>query len=154
MVNKGHRGFMDVLHEVRRMQERMYGTGAGVPQEDQQRTQANAWVPNTDVFSQGGDLVIWTELAGISPEDIHITFSDGVLTISGERPSTMGGEKEVSNYVRELFYGTFTRSMSLPEGIDERDIHASFEYGLVKIVVKGGAATPPAKRIQFETRKG
>jgi HSP20 family protein len=57
------------------------GTEAG--HEGRRRTHATAWVPSTDVFAKGGDLVIRVSLSGVYPEDVEITLSNDVLTVSG-----------------------------------------------------------------------
>jgi HSP20 family protein len=91
------RGLIDTMSEMNRMRE-YFESG----QEAQERTHATAWVPTTDIFARGGDLIIRTELAGVSREDVDITLSNGVLTISGERTGEPS-EEEVSYYVRERF---------------------------------------------------
>jgi HSP20 family protein len=120
-------------------------------QEDRPRTQANAWVPTTDVFARGGDLVIRVSLSGVYPQDVDITLSNGVLTVSGERRSEL---EEVSFYVRERYYGAFRRSITLPAGIDEGDISADYDNGLLEIVVRGAAAAAEPRRIEIRAKPG
>lgn len=142
------RGFLDMASEMNRMRYLgSYGYEPG--QEDRERTHATAWVPNADVFARGGDLVIRVDLAGVDPEDIDVTFHEGVLTISGERSKDL---KDVDFYVHERFYGVFRRSMTLPAGVNEDDISAEFRNGLVEITVKGGAAAAEPRRIQIRNR--
>ncbi len=146
------RGIVDVMSEMARMRE-LGRTGYEPGQEDRQRTHATAWVPTTDIFARGGDLVIRVSLAGVSREDVDITFSDGVLTVSGERKSDLD-EEEVSFYVRERYYGAFRRPISLPAGIDESSISADFENGLLEITVRGAAtsAAVEPRRIEIGNR--
>lgn len=148
------RGIVDVMSEMNRMRE-LGKTGYETGQEDRRRTHATAWVPSTDIFAKGRDLVIWVSLAGVSREDVDVTFSDGVLTVSGERRSDLE-EEEVSFYVRERYYGTFRRSITLPAGIDESGINADFENGLLEITVRGGsaAAAVEPRRIEIGSRSG
>ena len=142
------RGVVDTMSEMARMRE--YAEGGG-GQEDQRRTHATAWVPTTDIFARGDDLVVRCELAGVGREDVEISLSGGVLTIHGERK----GEPETPEYyARERYYGHFRRSMSLPEGINEDDIRANFEDGLLEITVKGGANHPQPKQIPIGNRVG
>ena len=142
------RGFLDHISEMNRMRERWmmsYETG----QADQQRTHATAWAPTTDIFARGEDLVIRCELAGVRQEDIDIEFFDGTLVITGERRSDLS-EDEVSFYTRERSYGHFRRTMSLPEGVDQSRIDASFKDGMLEITIQGGAtAEPDPHRIQI-----
>jgi len=147
-------GIMDAISEWNRMREVGMGRiGYEARREDRPRTQANAWVPTTDVFARGGDLVIRVSLSGVYPEDVDITLSNGVLTVSGERTSELD-EEEVSFYVRERYYGAFRRSITLPAGIDEGDISADYDNGLLEIVVGGAAAAAEPRRIEIRAKPG
>jgi HSP20 family protein len=138
------RGLVDTISEMNRTRERwMTGQETG---EDRQRTHMTAWVPTTDILASNEDLVIRVELAGVRPGDVDVALSSGVLTISGERRSDLDDE-EVSYYVRERFYGVFRRTITLPEGIDESKISASFKNGMLQISVQGGAAAAEPRRI-------
>ena len=145
------RGLMDHMSEMTRMRE--YAEGGGSGQEDQRRTHATAWIPTTDIFARGGDLVIRCELAGVQRDDVDITLSNGVLTISGERRSGLN-EEELAYYTRERFFGHFRRNIGLPEGVDGSKVSASFEDGLLEISIEGGADLPEAQRIQIDNRAG
>lgn len=131
------------MSEMVRM--RQYAEGGGA-QEEGRRTHATAWVPTTDIFAVGDDLVIRCELAGVQREDIEISLSGGVLTVHGERK---GEPPATEYYARERSYGHFRRSMSLPEGIDGSRIHASFEDGLLEVTVKGGVDHHEPERIEI-----
>lgn len=144
------RGFLDMASEMNRMRN-IGAYGQEPSQEGQERTHANAWVPPADVFARGQDLVIRMELAGVAPHDIDVSFHENTLTVSGERGKDVD---EVSFYVHERFYGVFRRSMTLPAGVDEDDISAEFDNGLVEITVENGAASPEPRRIQVRNRAG
>jgi HSP20 family protein len=141
------RGFVDSISEWNRMRE--YGMyGPDPAQEEQRRTHATAWIPTADIFARGDDLVIRFELAGVKEEDIDISLTGGVLTVSGERKSDLD-EEEVHFYTRERSYGYFRRSMNLPEGVDGSKINASFEDGMLELTIKGGAVYPEPERIRI-----
>jgi HSP20 family protein len=143
------RGFVDTMSEMARMRE-YFETG----HEERRRTHATAWVPTTDIFARGSDLVIRCELAGVRREDIDITLSGGVLTISGERRSELD-EEEIHFYTRERSFGHFRRSMNLPEGVDASDISADFQDGMLQVTVRGGAtAVPELERIEIRDEPG
>ena len=98
--------------------------------------------------------MIRISLSGVYREDVYISLSNSVLTISGERRSELD-EKEVNFYARERYYGAFRRSMTLPDGMDESKISADFENGLLEITVQGGAvAVAEPKRIEIRDRSG
>ena len=145
-------GIVDAMSEWSRMREVGMGRlGYEARQEDRPRTHATAWVPTTDVFAKGDDLVIRVSLSGVYPEDVNVTLSNGVLTISGERRSEPD-EQEVSFYARERYYGAFRRSVTLPAGVDEDDISADYENGLLEIVVRGAAAAAEPRRIEIRAK--
>lgn len=137
------RGFVDMISEMQRIRE-VGRTGLETGPEDRQRTHATAWAPAANIFARDRDLVIRVELTDVEPKDIDITFSDGVLTISGERGSEADRET-VTFYTRELSYGPFRRSMILPEDVDEGDISAAFEDGITEITVRGACASVPSE---------
>ena len=136
------RGIVDTMSEMARMREYAEGGGQG----EGPRTHATAWVPTTDIFAVGDDLVIRCELPGVRREDVEISLSGGALIIDGDRK----GEPEASEYyARERYYGHFRRRIKLPEGIDRSDISASFENGLLEVTVEGGVDRHEPERIEI-----
>jgi HSP20 family protein len=145
------RGVTDLFSELSRMRD--VGThGREHMHEDKQRTHASAWVPTTDIVAQGPDLVIRVELAGVDPSDVHLGFSHGILTVSGNRKTELRDEDPANFYVRERFYGEFRRSFTLPEATEPSQISAEFENGLVEIIVHGGARQADSTRIEVKDR--
>lgn len=142
------RGFLDVMSEMERMRNLGRG-GSDSRQESTPRTHATAWVPSADVMARGDDLVIALEIPGVPPADIDVSVSEGVLTVSGDRPGF--DADDYVPYVRERFYGSFRRAMVLPEGADSSRISASFDHGVVTITVPDAVqdTTPTPHRIQI-----
>jgi HSP20 family protein len=142
------RGFYDMQSEMNRLFEEMFGNLArtGTRQRGELPSQ---WAPALDVLQEDGDIVVRAELPGVKQEDVDITLQNGVLTISGERKAEE--QREGSGYyVRERRYGSFRRSMTLPEGVDESKIRARFEDGVLEVRVEGAAALREPRRIQIE----
>jgi HSP20 family protein len=142
------RGFYDMQSEMNRMFDEMFGNliRSGARQHVDQPTR---WAPALDVLQEDGDIVVRAELPGVKQEDVDITFHNGVLTISGERKAEE--QREGSGYyVRERRYGSFRRSMTLPQGTDENNINARFQDGVLEVRVAGAAAVQEPKRIQIE----
>jgi HSP20 family protein len=147
---RGRRGFYDPVSEMNRMFDEMLGGGLARRQGGrQQRTEATEWAPAIDVVAKDGDLVLRAELPGIKQEDVDITLHDNVLTVSGERKAEQEEERG-GYYVRERRYGSFSRSLTLPQGVDESKIHARYEDGVLEVTVEGAAAVQEPKRIQIE----
>lgn len=98
-----------------------------------------------DEIREDGALVVRAELPGIDPEkDVTLTVSDGVLLIEAER--TQEEKVEGKGYLRrELRYGTFARSIVLPEGVSDADIAASYKDGILEVRIPIPAPTPARK---------
>lgn len=113
-----------------------------VPLVDQPR-----WIPASDVFERDGDLVIRLDLPGIDPDkDVQVTVEDGVLCISGERKreAVEGGHY----YRQEWSYGSFEQSIRVPKGVQADDITASYDNGVLEVVVPKAVRLPQQKRIE------
>ena len=130
------RGFLELMHEMERIRT-LGRTGLDPGHDSSPRTEETAWVPTTDMFARGEDLIVVIELAGVPAQEIGLDVQDGVLTISGERPDP--AYDEALPYLRERYYGWFRRSLALPDGIDEQKISAGFRDGLVTITLTGAA---------------
>jgi len=100
----------------------------------QQGSRAQYWAPQMEVFQRGTDMVVRADLPGITPDDVQIDVEDGVLTISGERRQKHE-ERQERFYRSERSYGTFTRSIALPEGVDDDQVNARFEHGVLEVTV-------------------
>jgi HSP20 family protein len=106
------------------------------------------FVPSVDMFEEGGDLVIKAELAGIRREDIKVELSGNMLTISGEK---RGEEKvERKDYYRvEQAYGSFSRSLELPEGVNHEQIKATYKDGLLEVRIPKTVEARKVKTIEI-----
>ena len=90
--------------------------------------------PALDLSETKNEIVVWVELPGVGPKDIDITLGDRVLTISGEKKEEAKEGKE-SYLVIERHYGSFTRSVQLPAEVNRDRISASWNNGILKIVL-------------------
>ena len=129
-------GLFDTVAELNRMRE-FWRAGVDQPQEG--RTHSSAWIPKMDIFAQGDDLVMRCELAGVARDEVDISFDRDTLTIFGERTGAPDVDDK-AYYVRERQYGSFRRTINLPEGTDRSSVTAVLEDGLLEITVAGGCA--------------
>ncbi len=142
------RGFYDAQSEVDRLFGEMLG-GLSRRRGRQESQKLAEWAPAMDVLTRDRDLVVRAELPGVKPEYVVITLQNGVLTISGEHK--VAQEEERGGYhVRERRYGSFRRSMTLPQDVDEDKVHARFEDGVLEVTVEGAAVEQAPKRIEIE----
>ncbi|HSA53974.1 MAG TPA: Hsp20/alpha crystallin family protein [Yinghuangia sp.] len=95
-------------------------------------------------FREDGVFVVKAEVPGVDPDkDIEITVSGGVLTVHAERL-----EEETAKERSEFRYGSFTRSLRLPEETRADDITATYDNGVLTVKVPLGQAQPPTQRIR------
>lgn len=92
------------------------------------------WRPVADISETDKEFLIKAELPEVKKEDVKVTLQDGALTISGERKheKKQKGENEIRV---ESFYGTFTRTFSLPDNIDAKGVHAEAKDGVLRVHV-------------------
>jgi HSP20 family protein len=94
------------------------------------------WTPNIDLVREKGHYLLRADVPGISAEDIEVQVSDGVLTISGEHTEEKEEKEEEKDYVRrERRYGSFSRSMTLPKGVEPEDIEATCKDGVLEVII-------------------
>jgi HSP20 family protein len=106
------------------------------------------WNPRVDISESDGTYLIKADIPGVSKDAIKVTMDNGMLTIQGERKQEK--EEENKRFHRiERFYGSFTRSFSLPEDADPTAIKAAAEDGqlTVTIPLKETAATTTAVQV-------
>ena len=90
--------------------------------------------PAMDVVENDREVAIRIDLPGIKPDDVKVEIEDNVLTVSGEVGDTI--EKEGDRYhYRERTYGSFQRSLRLPGTVDTDKVDASFDNGVLNVVL-------------------
>jgi HSP20 family protein len=145
------RGLVDTFAELNRIHETWRHPGPGDADRDVRQHSAS-WVPTTDIFARGDDVVIRCELAGVDRGEVELSFAAGTLVVWGERTEAPDQDGDVEFYVRERRYGPFSRTINFPEGIDTSRISATFEDGLLEITVRGAAARQEIEEIPISDR--
>lgn len=110
-----------------------------------------SWLPAVDVFDTKNAVVLKAELAGMDPAGIEIEVEDNVLTIKGERKF----EEKVDDqryYRVERRFGSFQRSLALPQGVKPDEISANYEDGILTVSVPKAEEEKP-KRIAVKAKK-
>jgi HSP20 family protein len=119
---------------------------------DSSGRQAHRWVPAIDLVEADDHFVLKADLPGLSEDDVAIEVQDNVLTISGSREAEHE-RTEKGWYRLERSYGSFSRSLTLPEGVDADKVEASFDRGVLEIHVPKPEERKP-RRISIGAASG
>ncbi len=92
------------------------------------------WNPTVDVYEDENNIVVKADLPGVEKDHVTVDLKENVLTISGER-SHENEVKEESFYRKERAYGKFSRSFTLPSGVDGEKIKAEYKDGVLNIEI-------------------
>jgi HSP20 family protein len=126
----------------------------GVPAPNRSEKDPVAWWPAVESYAKDGDLHVRVALPGVDPKDVEVTVSDDSLTIRGERKARTE-DRDGGRYVREFAYGSFERTLALPEGIDPGRVQAKFANGMLDLTMPAPVAVVPKKvEIQIEDGAG
>jgi HSP20 family protein len=110
-------------------------------------TTVRRWIPAMDLVETDDHFVLKADLPGITEGDVSIVFENNVLTVSGERRTEHEAKKD-GYYRLERTMGSFSRSLTLPEGIDADAVDAKFDNGVLEVRIPKPAETKP-RRIQI-----
>lgn len=98
--------------------------------------------PPIDMYQTANEVVVKTSVPGVKPEDVKVTITDDTLTIKGETKATEEVKRE--NYLyREHHYGSFTRSIALPHGLQSEKAEATAENGILTLTIPKGEDVKP-----------
>lgn len=106
--------------------------------------------PSVDIYEEGGDVVVKSELPGMKKEDIEVNLTEDSITISGEKKKEEKVEKK-GYYRLERSYGSFTRSFGLPSEVRTEDAKAKFKDGILEIrIPKTEEAKRKARKVSID----
>jgi HSP20 family protein len=108
------------------------------------------WMPMTDILEDDGQYYLNIDLPGIKKEDVKINYSNGQLSISGERKLETV-EKNAKYHRAERSYGKYYRSFTLPQKIKENEINAEFKDGQLKISIPKSEEAKP-KQLEIKVK--
>jgi HSP20 family protein len=116
------------------------------------KSEIGAVMPAVDMVEDEKSYRVTAELPGISQKDVEVTMEGGLLTIKGEKKEERE-EKEKGFYLSERRYGSFQRSLRLPDGLDEGKIEAKFDNGVLTVVLpKSPEAISKPKKIEVKAK--
>jgi HSP20 family protein len=107
-------------------------------------------VPDLDVRENTTSITVEAELPGVDEKDVTVTLANGLLTIKGEKKQEKE-EKTDNYYVAERSFGSFARSIRLPDTVDEGKVEAKFDKGVLRITAaKKPEAVKAERRIEIK----
>jgi HSP20 family protein len=141
----------DPFRELEDMSDRLNRmfSRPSLPQANSKETMVVAdWAPSVDISETEGEYQIKAEIPDVKKEDVKVTMEDGVLTIQGERKHEK--EEKGKKYHRvERSYGSFVRSFTLPDLVDEGRVKAEFKDGILNLQLpKSEKAKPKAIEVK------
>jgi HSP20 family protein len=133
------------LQTIQQEMNRLFGTffdsQAGVAADS---GLARRWIPAMDLVEDEHSFILRADLPGVREADVSVELEDNVLTVSGERRSEHEQRKQGYRRV-ERASGTFTRTLTLPEGVDPQGIQARFEHGVLEVTIPKPEQRKPHK---------
>ena len=100
---------------------------------------------------ENGNIIVRADLPGIDPKDVSVSVLGNQLTIEGERKQEEKKE-EKDYFYREVAYGKFSRTMTLPEGVDASKVKAGYKNGILEVTLPAPKQLE-SKKIQVEAQK-
>jgi HSP20 family protein len=110
---------------------------------------ASAPMPSMDVSETDKTIEVSAELPGLQTEDVQLNLADNMLTIRGEKKSEREA-KDKDYHLVERSFGSFARSVALPEGVKAEDVNAEIAKGVLKVTVRK-PAPKQSKQIDIKT---
>ena len=109
---------------------------------DETAPPAASWLPAAEGRLEDGTYIIQFGLPGVDPKAVEVSVMDNVLTVKGERKANHDPTGK-DYFVREVTYGAFQRSVTLPEGVDAAQVEAKYANGMLEVRVPAPRAATP-----------
>mgnify|MGYP003573882403 CR=1 FL=1 len=103
-----------------------------------------SFAPPVDVWEDDEEFLLSVELPGVKAENVEVEIDKNVLTLRGSRQAEKKEEKD-GRFRTERFYGSFERSFTLPESVDDKAVVADMEDGVLKLRLPKKATLEPRK---------
>jgi HSP20 family protein len=125
-------------NDMSRLMTSVFGAGNG---------ESRTWIPPVDAWETDDEFVYAFDLPGMSEDEVSIEFEDGSLTVSGTRERKAEVSKD-GGYRYERRFGSFSRTIGLPQGVSDDSISADYKNGVLEVHVRKPEQVKP-RRIQI-----
>jgi HSP20 family protein len=118
-------------------------SGRGVKVNSDKKEEENNWIEeeneeaelSIDVYQTPTDIIVQTMVAGVKPEDLEISISRDTATIRGEREESRTIDED-NYFTKELYWGKFSRTISLPAEVEPEEVEATEKHGLLTVKIR------------------
>jgi HSP20 family protein len=140
---------LSTLHRnIDQLFNRFFGPMEGVLSRTASSTQAG-WYPAIECYTEDGEVHVNCLIPGVDPQHVHVSVLGNQPTIRGERPWDEKLAQSRRYFFREFPYGSFERTIVLPENVDADKVHAKFVHGVLQVTLPASGAVAP-KRIEIQ----
>ena len=136
------RGLTDIQSEVNRLFDNFFDRPAGLGVVER------VWAPTMDMYETKDDLVVTFELPGVKEKEVHVSITNDILTIKGERTQSQE-VKDENDHRLERWYGKFERNIPLPMPVQTDKVRAAYRDGVLEIKLPKAEAVKP-KEIKID----
>ena len=133
-ISRPRRSIFPVMDDM----DRMFGTwmNASANAGAQASSCECGWVPPVDIIEHKESIVVKAEAPGLEKDSFKVLVEDGVLTVSGEKKVEFDENDKDRNFHRtERIYGSFSRSFTLPNNVDQKNVSAKYRNGVLEITL-------------------
>ena len=144
-------GPFGLLHQLDDDLNRLFEELGGGRMSSGRAGQAGFWAPEIEMCERDGKLHVFADLPGMDKDDIKVELDEGRLTIQGERSSSNEDKSQSGRYHSERSYGSFYRSIALPDGVKPDSAQASFRDGVLDVCFDApDGSTRQRRRLQID----
>lgn len=126
----------DIVEEANEKTKKINLNGKNITDAKDKELIADKWESEAeltcDVYQTNTEIIVQTMVSGVSPDNLSITITRDMITIRGKREENKSINKD-NYFIQELYWGSFARTISLPEEIDPEDSEAIEKHGLLII---------------------
>jgi HSP20 family protein len=138
------------LTSIQNEMNRLFNTFFDQPQPTQRGSGERRWIPPMDFVETADHYVLRADLPGVYEDDVTVQLDDNMLTIAGHRTAEHDPQQEY--YRVERAFGAFSRSLTLPDGINPDHVDARFDHGVLEVRIPKPEQKKP-RQVQIQVTR-